>query len=443
MTHKSNLFIWLLLGGLVFRLILAFNAYNPIVFDAKGYSDFAMQFLRGQWPIDCCAKNMGYSAFLAGIYQLFGVENLTAVRLVHIAIDLASALLLYQTAKKLFSQKAALFSFIIYVFNPFTAAFTGLVLAETVSIFLVILLLFILSRSGFRTHAALWFAFGVTAGLLLFTRHSFYYFLFVFFGILGIRVIWEIGVVRGGKLVALLLAGFLFASSYSLIVNYKTFGKVSLVPLYNLKYEIIYLNFFRWKYPEVEFKGEIPEYGQVVQSYWNTPVEGKAAHSEKYKRMLLTRLPGEWRTFLSNLAMNVVWLWDKDHLYTYVDRWYPWDQWPMRILNIGLIGLWAIGIIREIGEKRKKVLGEPVFLFSVLLFFYITILFPLLSNESRHTLVYYPILSLWAGSGVEFLISLLSSSGQDRGSRLQYSGSPPASTPLRREASQRGERTRG
>ncbi|MBI3956138.1 hypothetical protein HY339_02685, partial [Candidatus Gottesmanbacteria bacterium] len=165
-------------------------------------------------------------------------------------------------------------------------------------------------------------------------------------------------------------------------------------------YEIIYLNFYRWKYPEVEFQGELPEYGQVVQSYWNTPLEGKAAHSEKYKKLLLARLPNEWPTFLSNIAMNVVWLWDKDHIYTYVDKFYPAYRWPMRILNIALIGLWAIGVIREIGEKRKKVLGEPVFLFSVLLFFYMTLLFPLLSNESRHTLVYYPILSLWAGYGI-------------------------------------------
>ena len=399
--------------GLLFRLFLAFNAYNTIVFDAKGYSDFAIELLSGKWPIDCCAKNMGYGAFLAVIYNFFGIENLTAVRLVHIVIDLMSAALLYQTAKKIFNQKAALFSFIIYLFNPFTAAFTGLVLAETVSIFLVSLLLFILSRTGFASNKKYWFALGIVAGLLLFTRHSFYYFLFVFFAVLGFARYYlarlQGSTLRGWKGIfrffSFLLAGFILASSYSLIVNYKTFGKASLVPLYNLKYEILYLNFFRWKYPEVEFKGEIPEYGQVIQSYWNTPIAGKAGHSEKYKQMLLARLPSEWSIFLSNLAMNVVWLWDKDHIYTYVDKFYPADQWPMRILNIGLIGLWAIGVIGEIRKKGKKVLQEPVFLFSTLLFFYITLLFPLLSNESRHTLVYYPILSLWAGNGVVFALS--------------------------------------
>ncbi|MEK7544056.1 MAG: glycosyltransferase family 39 protein [Patescibacteria group bacterium] len=417
MTRQKKTILTLFLLGLLFRLFLAFNAYDTIVFDAKGYSDFAIQFLSGKWPIDCCAKNMGYGAFLALVYKFFGIENLTAVRLVHIVFDLVSALLLFETAKKLFNQKAALFSFTMYLFNPFTAAFTGLVLAETVSIFLVSLLFYILSRAGWKSSPILWLSFGLTAGLLLFTRHSFYYFLFVFFAVLGV---WfaryylaasQGTTLRGWKVIvrfySFLFAGFLLASSYSLMVNFKTYGKPSLVPLYNLKYEIIYLNFFRWKYPEVEFKGEIPQYGEVVQSYWNTPIEGKAAHSEKYKQMLLARLPGEWPTFLSNLAMNIVWLWDKDHIYTYVDTFYPADQWPMRILNIGLIGLWAIGVIGQVRKKGRKVLQEPVFLFSILLFFYITLLFPLLSNESRHTLVYYPILSLWAGSGVQFVFTKL------------------------------------
>ena len=376
--------IILFILGFIFRLFLAFNAYEPLVFDAKGYSHFAMDFLSGKLAIDCCAVNVGYGAFLALVYKLFGAENLVAVRLVHIALDLVSAWLIYRIALRLFHQKAAKLSFILYLFNPFTAAFTGLVLAETFSILLLMLLLFFVIQKR-------WFTVGIVAGLLLFTRHSFSYVLPVLFIILGWKNI---------KVLGFLLVGFILASSYSLIVYYKTFGKIAIVPPYNLKYEIIYLNFYRWKYPEVEFKGEIPEYGQVVQSYWNTPIAGKAAHSEKYKQLLLRRLPGEWPTFVTNLAWNELWLWDKDHLYTYVDRFYPSDRWPMRILNIALISLWGIGVIRVIREKRRKVLREPVFLFSMLLFLYIAALFPLLSNESRHTLIYYPILSLWAGRGM-------------------------------------------
>lgn len=390
----KRLFLLLFLGGFALRMFLAFGAYDTMVFDAKGYSDFAVQFLQGERPIDCCAKNVGYGAFLALVYKLFGIENLTAVRLVHIAIDLVSAGLLYAVAKQIMAPRAAYLSFIIYLFNPFTAAFTGLVLAETVSIFLVLLLLFILSRRGFRTSKLLWVSFGVTSGLLLFTRHSLYYFLFALFAVFVFLI------VRKFYFLPIVLAGFLLASSYSLAVYYKTFGKLTLVPPYNLKYEIIYLNFYRWKYPEVEFKGELPQYSEVVQGYWNTPIEGKAAHSQNYKRLLLARLPSEWPAFVTNLGWNVLWLWDKDHLYTYVDRFYPADALPLRILNIALITLWAIGIVGVIREKGKKILHEPVFLFSILLFCYITFLFPLLSNESRHTLVYYPILSLWAGSGV-------------------------------------------
>lgn len=369
--------LWLLLAGFLFRLFLAFNAYGTIVFDAKGYSDFAQQFLRGAWPIDCCAKNMGYPAVLALVYAIFGRENLTAVRLVHVVIDLGSALLLWDVAKNMFSPRAAFFSFLLYLFNPFSAAFTGLVLAETVSIFLLVLTLFLIVRNR-------WFLAGFAAGLLLFTRHSFSYFFPVLFLILTLKKM---------RVLAVATVGFLLASSYSLIANYRTFGKPSLVPVYNLKYEIIYLNFYRWKYPEVVFSGELPEYREVVQSYWNTPIEGKAEHSQHYKTLLLSRLPREWPVFVSNLAMNAVWLWDKDHLYTYADRFHPFDRWPLRILNVALLFLWLVGMVK--GRSR-----DPAFLFSLLLFAYITALFPFLSNESRHTIVYYPILSLWAGRGL-------------------------------------------
>ncbi len=383
MKKNKRFFIILFVLGFIFRLFLALQAYDTLVFDAKGYSDFAIDFLNGKPAIDCCAKNVGYGAFLALVYKLFGVENIVAVRLVHIIIDLVTAGMIYKIALRIFSKKAAIFSIILYLFNPFTSAFTGLVMAETVSIFLVVALLFFLTRASFPSDKKLWFVFGIAAGALLFTRHSFYYFLPLLLVVLTMLV----GNIRFLPIAG---AGFLLASSYSLIVYYKTFGKLSLVPPYNLKYEIIYLNFWRWHYPEVEFKGELAEYRQVVQGYWNTPLEGKASHSEKYKQLLLSRLPKEWPTFISNIAVNIIWLWDKDHLYTYVDPFYPADRWPLRIINVALILLWAVGMIK--GARK-----EPVFLFSVLLFFYITFLFSLLSNESRHTLVYYPILSLWAG----------------------------------------------
>lgn len=391
----NTLILSLFAAGFVFRLFLAFHAYNTIVFDSKGYSDFAIDFLQGKFPIDCCAKNVGYSLFLSGIYRLFGVENLAAVRLVHVVIDLMTAIVVYRIAQKIFNEKTAIISFIIYLFNPFAAAFTGLALAETLTIFLFTFIIFVLTLPAFEKNSWTWLFTGFLLGILLFVRHSFYYFIFGFLFFWGIRRI---------KFLIISLIGLLIASSYSLVMYYQTFKKIAIVPPYNMTYEILYTNFSRWHYPEVEFKGIDPLYEEVIQGFWNTPFAEKAAYSQKYKQLFFARLPHERPSYIANLGWNAIWLWDKDHIYTYVDQFYPNDRWPLRILNIALISFGVIGILRFIREKRKKVFREPVTVFTVLLFLYILFLFPLLSNESRHTLASYSLLSLWAGYGVSRLI---------------------------------------
>lgn len=390
-------FVILLIAGFIFRLFLVSHAYDKLIFDALGYSEFAKDFLSGKLVIDCCAKNVGYSLFLALVYRIFGVENVWAVRIVHILLDLGTASLLYGISKTVFNKRVANIVFVLYLFNPFTAAFTGLVLAETVTIFYVTMIAFVLSRPSLPARPWLWLSLGFLFGLLLFTRHSFYYGIFVFLFLQSYLLFTRMKERLQFLLIAFL--GFFLASSYSLFAYYVTFRKVTLVPPYNLKYEIIYMNYYLWHYPEVEFKGIHPMYQEVVQGYWETPLEKRAEHSQKYKKLFLERLPTDWPVFVHNTAWNIVWLWDKDHLYTYADPFYPLDQWPLRILNGILLVCFAIGIISYGFRERTRAWRQPLFLMSVLLFLYITFLFSLLSNESRHTLAFYPLLTLWAGYG--------------------------------------------
>lgn len=390
-------FVILLIAGFIFRLFLASHAYDTLIFDALGYSDFAKDFLSGKLVIDCCAKNVGYSLFLALVYGIFGIENVWAVRIVHILLDLGSSALLYGISKKVFNESVANIVFVLYLFNPFTAAFTGLVLAETVTIFYLTLIAFVLTRPSLPRSAWLWFSLGLLFGLLLFTRHSFYYVIFVYLFLLSFLLFTRMK--QRLQFLLIVFSGFFLVSSYSLYGYYTTFRKITLVPPYNLKYEIIYMNYYLWHYPEVEFKGIHPMYQEVVQGYWETPFEKKAEHSQKYKKLFLERLPADWPVFVHNIASNIVWLWDKDHLYTYADPFYPFDQWPLRILNGILFVCFAIGIIGYAVGERTRALRQPLFLMSVLLFLYITFLFSLLSNESRHSLAFYPFLILWAGYG--------------------------------------------
>lgn len=393
----KNYFTIVLFAGFIFRLFLASRAFPRLVFDALGYSEFAKGFLAGQLPIDCCGKNVGYGLFLAPIYALFGVDNLWAVRIVQIILDILTGFLLYFIALRLGKKKQAEIVYILYMLNPFTAAFTGLILAETVTIFLITLIGFVISRIGYASNRKHWFLTGILFGTFLFVRHSYYYFIFLFLMALCIFVI-----KRRNRFMflAFTIAGFVLASSYSLLVYYKTFQIISLVPPYNLKFEIIYMNYYLWRYPEVVYKGPHPVYEEVVQGYWNTPLSEKSEHSKKYKQLFFQRLPREWQIFARNIAYNMIWLWDKDHIYTYEDAFYPWDRWPLRILNLSLLGLFLYGIISHIKKMGALAVRDPVVLLSIFMFLYMSFLFPLVSNESRHTLAFYSLLTFWAGMGL-------------------------------------------
>lgn len=383
--------------GFLYRFSLATLAFREFVFDSFGYTEWAKELLTGRFVIDCCIKNVGYSVVLAGIYRVFGVENILAVRLIHITLDLAAALLIAATAKRQFGSKVANIVFVLYIINPFTAAFTGILLAESLTIFYIATIAYILSRASFPTKAPLWVLFGFVLGILLFTRHSFIYFTFFLVPAVGILVI-----PRGRRTLYAIttLAAFVVASSYSLYGYWTRYRVVSIVPPHNLTYEIVYLNFFRWKYPEVEYKGTDPEYERVIQGYYNTPEGDRPAYSAYYKELFFRRLKTDWRLYLTNLAWNAVWLWDKDHLYHYIDPFYPEDRLPVRTINALLIFSFVVGITAYGVRKGLRALRQPVFLYAASLFLYITFLFSLLSNESRHTLAFYPLLILWAGYGI-------------------------------------------
>ncbi len=166
----------IIIVGLLFRIYLSALAYPTLVFDTKAYVEFAQEFLRGNTPIDCCTKSMGYPLFLAGIFWLRGGVDVATVKLIQVFLDVATGLLIWIVAKKVFSQKVGDMALLFYLLNPFTSSFVGLLLPEALSAFLVALTLGIVTSENFKTRPIYWFLFGMTLGLLLFVRLSSLYF---------------------------------------------------------------------------------------------------------------------------------------------------------------------------------------------------------------------------------------------------------------------------
>ncbi len=394
LTPKNRIvaLIVVILLGIVFRLYLSTLAYPTLVFDTQTYVEFAQEFLRGHTPIDCCTKSMGYPLFLAEIFWLRGAVDIQTVKFIQVLLDVATGLLVWIAAKKVFSQKIGDIALFFYLVNPFTSSFVGLLLPEALSTFLVALILVIVTTESFKSRPISWLLFGMTIGVLLFVRLSF---LYVALGLFVALVVFSFTKTLRFKFFAVAMLGFLLISSYSIIGNYRMYKKISIIPPYTMAGGQLYLTFFMERYPEVEFWGIDQEVTRVFNEYQITPIDQKDQFNKHYMALFFEKLQREPFVFVWHYLKNMFWIWDKDHLFVYTDPWYPADRYTLRVANLMLLAIGGMGVLRYM-KKDYHWLGKPFVLFTLFLAGVMTFMFPLVSSESRHTLLFYPTLLFWA-----------------------------------------------
>ncbi|HSY37231.1 MAG TPA: glycosyltransferase family 39 protein [Acidobacteriaceae bacterium] len=88
----------------------------------------------------------GYPLFLAACFAVFGAGNYAAVVAVQMVVDLAGCALLGMLAERLAGRRAGLAAIWLAALCPFTANYSVVVLAETLSVFCVVVALLALER---------------------------------------------------------------------------------------------------------------------------------------------------------------------------------------------------------------------------------------------------------------------------------------------------------
>ena len=147
---KYSILLGIFLIGYVSRVYFASLAPQTLIWDMASYDHYARLFLDFSLPIDCCFKNLGYSAFLAGVYVIAGVGNSDAVRFVNIVLDMLTAVFLFIAMRRFGGEGPAWWSAILYCLNPFTASYTGLTLAENLTACILGGMIVVLSGTSFR-----------------------------------------------------------------------------------------------------------------------------------------------------------------------------------------------------------------------------------------------------------------------------------------------------
>jgi 4-amino-4-deoxy-L-arabinose transferase-like glycosyltransferase len=163
--------------ALVVRLGLAvwFHGEPLQIHDERDYDALAVNLVRhGQFAFEpgvpTSLRPPLYPAFLAMIYKISGEQNHTAVRLVQVALSLATVWLVFLLARRVYDGRTALWAAGLFALYPSLLVATQFVLTETLFTLLLCLALLLLAHyldsGGWRRLAAL----GVVLGLSALTR---------------------------------------------------------------------------------------------------------------------------------------------------------------------------------------------------------------------------------------------------------------------------------
>ncbi len=141
---KSLLFILVICLGIRIGYVLTLQ--DKFFFpDSVRYDGIASELILGK-EFSSASTAPLYPVFLSWVYALFG-HSFLAVRIMHSVIGTASIFIIYLIAREIFSEKVGLIAGFLGAVYPFFVFFTGLILTETLFVFLFLCLIFFLRKT--------------------------------------------------------------------------------------------------------------------------------------------------------------------------------------------------------------------------------------------------------------------------------------------------------
>lgn len=402
--------------AILFRFWLISISPQPFAFDQLEYHSFALQMLHTGIFAES-ARLYGYPLLLAIVYKLFGLGNIQAMFVFQAIVDSLTALLIYKWATLLFRQKSVPWiAFVLYIFNPYTSAYVGVLLSEVTGIFFTTLFIYLFTLYWLRKKLSVFLLFSFVAGFLPQIRPAFLYFSVGLF-LLSLYTYWKETKRRQiHSIVNLAIGMVLFTLPF----------------LYVLWGNVLYFN--EWKFTNVD---HIPsrELFISVMVPDRAPYHMKSGYDvypkevmKLYSEYSVKPINQKERTVMSNAyltqALEIVirdpWLfirqrlgkmffvWEKHFLFYYEER--PnsvrdtlvyWGNIVLLVSGVTGLIMWSI---REVKNNKKTVLAG----IYTLLIVYISVVHSVSLAEERYSLPGYPLLFLFAGFAFVSLVHFVS-----------------------------------
>lgn len=412
-TFLSILILFFL--GVFFRLWLIHLVPQPVLIgDQYDYNRYAIGILHnGLFALS--SRLYGYPLFLALIYAVFGEGNTNAVIFIQALVDTSVAFLVFWMTQKIFKVKfLSYLALFLYLFNPFTSAFSGLILTEVLTIFLTIsifaLFFLFLERKSYSIGLLLSFLLGflpqVRPPFLFFTL-----FLLVFLLFLLKKEQTKLYSHKMLKSI-IILAAYVVPYLYTIFGNKIYFDTLTPVTTDNIFVREFYISMFIGRSPSHDTRLILDppmymfpqEVKKVYVDIANAQSEQeRKVFSKKYFELGVQEIEKDPKSFFISHFKKMWYVWEKHYIFYYFE---PLNKEIVFFTywgNIFIVISAVLSLILSLkckDEKKKK--GEifRFYLIVLLFFFYITVLHIFSLSEERYSLPAYPLIFVFSSFAI-------------------------------------------
>lgn len=402
-----NLIIFFI-AGILYRLWLIHLVPQPFVYDQNQYLSVAWGILQYGLYADY-SRLYGYGLLIAPFIKIFGLSNPFPWQLFQAILDTLSAFLVYYIGKKIFkTERAAFWGFILYLFNPFTSAYVGVMLTEIAAIFFMVLVFFIYLRFLETRKISLLLLLGFILGYFVQVRPSFLYFT-IFFLIWLIFLIFKI--IKPNKHKALLCIIlpiiYLIPFSYNIAANYKTFHQFAMLSVDKFFFRDVYVSLIVDRVPRTSSDPYYfwPGEALYVWGVFSTPktVIERQNMADKYFQLGMAIIKKDPIKFIVSRGKKMQYVWEKHYLFPYkMESTNPIINFLVYWINVLFLVLALFGLIM-FSRKRKneKSWAEKQSIYIVIfILMYITLAHMFSTGEERFSLPAYTFVFMFAGFGI-------------------------------------------
>jgi len=395
--------------GFLFRISLVASFPQPRIWDQDQYYGFALGMIREGWHADT-VRLYGYPLIIVPFILFFGDSFQWYLTIFQSLLDCATAILVWMLGTRLFTKVSAWAGYIIYLANPYTAAYTGVILTEIIAIFLVTLIIYLLFRTISSRSIQLAIILALLLGFLPQVRPSFVYLTII--GLVFLLYLMRARIVKWATGTVLVFF-YVLPFSYNIAVNVYRYQQLALQSVDNVFIREVYISLYiNRAAPPGNMSFTWPD--EVYAAWWDfssaTTPQGRAAMNEKYKTFVLNIIKRDPIGFVKSRVAKVWYVWEKHYLFPYI------PQQGGRIItvviywvNVGLLTLAAGGFIQwylTSAVTNNKILRHfgTVAVFVIV---YISIAHIFSTSEERFSLPGYPMIFLFAGYAIIRLTTML------------------------------------